>query len=324
MVIFPQTMAQRYYAYQAWKAALILKGGIPQWDNSQGQITQIWFYDGPEVNICQLWQIPVPQDIIDGGYTQEQNDADTADFEAVYQANGNAAIQPKTSDGRQSNLPNLFPDTMQLCFAGAADDPEYGIGGGMLFQHHSDDDGYGPTLHTVTFGFNDWIYLSGGHMTYNGAVLGDTVSYSVYAPATAVTGSDGYGNVNLVSGVVIVPGANTNYEVNMATAVPVPSPTNTGYWNWTPAANNLSVGTITPNLTGTGAYNLYAMRITLADFIIQYPLLGSNYMDLSVPAILPKKVLPQWVHQVQVNNSGHNGLQLVWALTLSRQITVGM
>lgn len=321
-VQFSSSYTQRQYYYTDWKTAHTNRGGVLQSDSSDGVYQKVWFYDGPEIHYCLMWLDGYV--VTDPNYSQAQNDADLADFEANYQSSANAAVQPKTADGRQSNLPNIFPDTMQLCFTGAADDPTTGIGKGLLFQHESNDDGYGPTAHIITFGFNDWIYLSGGHMTYQGAVLGDTISYSVYAPATTVTGSDGYGNVNLVSGVVIVPGANTNYEVNLSTAVPVPSPTNTGYWNWKPASNNLGAGTLTPNLTGNGDYNLYAIQITLADFVIQYPLLGENFMDLSVPAILPKKVLPQWIHQIQVNNSGHDGLQLVWALTLARQATVGM
>lgn len=100
MITFSNNLTVREYKYQDWKTALALKGGIPQYDASQGQVTQIWFYDGPEVNLCVLWQIPVPQDIIDGGYTQAQNDTDTADFVANYQSNCNQAIEPKLADGR--------------------------------------------------------------------------------------------------------------------------------------------------------------------------------------------------------------------------------
>lgn len=224
----------------------------------------------------------------------------------------------------QTILPNLLPDGFQLCFPGAGDDPVHGIAKGTLFQHQSDDDGYGPTTHSVNWTFNDWLSLTGGHIIYENAQFGDTLNYYLYAPATTVTTVGGTGNVNIVSGVVIIPGAATNHQVDLTTAVPVPSLTNTGYWNWTPAANGLGSGTITPNANGTGGYNLYTIQITLGEFVQSYPILGTNYIDLTVPAILPKKLLPQWVHQVQVNNSGHNGLKVVWALTCSRTITVGM
>lgn len=265
-------------------------------------------------------------------YGQSQNDADYATFTSAHLANCNQpnagavalAQVPLTSDGRLVILPNFFPETMQVCFPGAGDDPVLGIGQGTMFQHQSNDDGYGPTTHTITWNFNDWLYLSGGHIVYQGAVFGDTISYNVRAPATSVSTVSGTGNASVVGGVMITPGVNTNTEVNLSTAVPVPSLTNTGYWNWTPASNALGAGAITPNLTGTGAYNLYTIPLTLGNFVINYSLMGSNYIDLTVPALLPKKVLPQWVHEVQVNNSGHDGLQVIWALTVSRTTTVGM
>jgi len=221
-------------------------------------------------------------------------------------------------------LPNILPDNTQLCFPGAGDDPVNGIGKGTLFQHSSNDTS--PTTHTITWQFNDWTYLSGGHIIYSGAVVGDTVNYYVYAAATAVTTVSGTGNVNCVGpgNVLIIPGANTNSQVDLTKAVPVPSLTNTGFWDWAPPSNGVGYGTIVPNTNQTGGFNLYAMNITLGEFVLSYPMLGSNYIDLTVPAILPKKILPQWTHKVEVNNSGHSGLEMVWALTIARVTTIGM
>jgi len=101
-------LTERTHTWTEWKAAHTSHMGLLQYDALPDHYL-IWFYDGPEVHTCQIWRETVPQDIVDGGYTQEENDSDKADFEGNYQANGNQPLDYRTSEGKL--LFQLNPDT---------------------------------------------------------------------------------------------------------------------------------------------------------------------------------------------------------------------
>jgi hypothetical protein len=90
----------RSFQWTAWKAALSSKCGVYQHDDD-GTLYTIYFYDGPEVNICNIWKGTVPDNIKNTAYTQSQNDTDKADFENNYKSGSNKAIMALTPDGRQ-------------------------------------------------------------------------------------------------------------------------------------------------------------------------------------------------------------------------------
>lgn len=225
---------------------------------------------------------------------------------------------PTASDGRINVLPTLFPANVAMTIVGAGDDPVNGNGVGTPFVHSSSD-GY-LTQHTVTWGHNDYMYLAGGQLMYSNAVIGDTVDYWVYAPATPVTGAGGTGNVSLTGpgNVLIIPGSNTNYSVDLTQAVPVPNVAGTGFWDWNSPASGVGKGTITSNLSQQGGYDLYVIPINLTHAVTAFQMSGTRTVDLIVPALIPRKVLPHWKHKVIVTNSGHDNLQLTWALTIAR------
>ena len=254
----------------------------------------------------------------DFDYSQTQNDLDVTDFLTNYYNSANSSIIPRSSDGRLNTLPTLFPSAVQMTIIGAGDDPTLGNGHGTPF-YYSSDDGYTTTT-TITWQHNDYLYLAGGQISYEGAVFGDVIDYWIMAPATTVTTVSGTGNVNLTGpgNVLIIPGASTNNSVNLATAVPVPNLTGTGFWDWTNASNGIGYGTITPNLGRLGGYDLYTIQIPLSHPVTSLQMFGSRSLDLIIPALIPRKVLPQWLHKVVVTNSGHTGLDLVWILTIAR------
>lgn len=75
------------------------KGLVVQYD--EGSDTYLVYgYDGPEVICCTMWQGEVPASVVEGGYSQSQNDADKAEFEAAYKPIANKAIVPRAADGR--------------------------------------------------------------------------------------------------------------------------------------------------------------------------------------------------------------------------------
>jgi hypothetical protein len=83
--------------WTAWKALLIAKSGIIQYDDN-GDTYNIWFYDGVEAYTCTIWKGIMPETITPV-YSQEQNDSDKADFESNYKADGNKRISRTDSFG---------------------------------------------------------------------------------------------------------------------------------------------------------------------------------------------------------------------------------
>ena len=274
---------------------------------------QVFCVDNTIVYVSQIFTGSVPL-----GEDQSQNDSDKSDFETNYKSVINAPLQPRATDGRINVLPNLFPTNCVMCLLGAADDPSNGIGKGTAFTHSSDD--VTPTDHSLDFTFNDYIYLAGGNIIFTGGVTGDTINYLLYAPATATTAAAGNGNINFAGpgNVLIVPGSNTNNSVDLTKAVPVPNMAGTGFWDWVSPTNGIGNGTIVSNVSQTGGYDLYTISINLANLVVVYPILGSGSINVSVPAVVPKKVLPQWHHKIVVHNSGHTGLRVSWALVSAR------
>jgi hypothetical protein len=87
-----------------WKEVHSAKNGLHQVSESDSQYT-VYFYDGPEVHIVELWKVPLPDGIVSAGYSQEQNDADLADFETNYLPTANATLMPRAASGVQGQAP---------------------------------------------------------------------------------------------------------------------------------------------------------------------------------------------------------------------------
>ena len=85
---------QRSSFWTAWKASRAAKSGVHQYDDD-GIVYTIWFYDGVEVHLCTIWKGLVP-DGVQPIYSQVQNDADKADFEAGLKLTANATLTNRT------------------------------------------------------------------------------------------------------------------------------------------------------------------------------------------------------------------------------------
>lgn len=237
-----------------------------------------------------------------------------------------AVLGPVTSDGKPIFLPNLFPGNVLLYYAGCGDSREDGRGKGTLFQLSST----AAEDKTLEAYFNDWVYLAGGALSWEGGVIGDYVTLEVICPATVVTPASSDGNCDVVNG-VIVPAAGTGaYNVDLSAAVPVPAQsvlvdeatpsTPNGYWDWSEPTTGL--GTITPGNPGSSPWHLIAAEVKLVRFISKLPLLGTGTMDAQVPAVKPKKILPQWKFRVALHNSTEKSLSLTWNFITARISTV--
>lgn len=238
---------------------------------------------------------------------------------------------PKTSDGKLIVLPNLFPGGVSLYLTGAADNTDYGDGQAFMLSSDDNND------ISIRWTFLDWVYLAGGAVHFMNAVLGDSVDFIAFAPASIVTpNNDLIGNCILAGpgDVLIVPAnGNGTHDVDLSTAVPIPSyaideiPVDdihgtkpSGFWEWDEP--DLGKGKIIPSIPNSGRYNLYAVKINLARFVNRFPINGTGTIDMTLPAIKPKKILPHWFFQVTLHNSGHTGLQIAWNLTTARVRTI--
>lgn len=100
-VEFPNSLTKRNYLWTAFKVQSVERGGSIQYDNDIPDYYVIWFYDGHEIFICNIWKGTIPSDIVTNlGYTQTQNDLDKTNFETNYLSKANKSLDQKLSDGR--------------------------------------------------------------------------------------------------------------------------------------------------------------------------------------------------------------------------------
>lgn len=234
-----------------------------------------------------------------------------------------APLTPRTSDGKPIYLPNIFPGGVNLYYAGCGDHPTNGRGEGDTFVISSEAAG------DINFEwqFNDWVYIAGGGIGYMNAEHGDHMSIMLFAPATPVTPASGDGNCNVVSGVIIPAAGNGAYNADLSQAVPIPSfdedngGTPAGFWDWDDPL--VGRGSVTPSATPGGAkWHLIAAPVNLVRFAAKFPLVRSGNVSMTMPAIKPKKVLPQWKFKVTLHNAGHTDLRASWYLVLARVKTL--
>lgn len=92
---------QRTHRWTDWKTVQSIKNYVLQYEEDALAYT-IWGYDGPEIHTCKIYKGSIAYTETD--YTQQQNDDDKSDFETNYKNNdaANAAIMPKSKDGRHA------------------------------------------------------------------------------------------------------------------------------------------------------------------------------------------------------------------------------
>lgn len=326
-ISIPASLTQRTYSWTAWKAIQALKSLSTQYDEGDSSYT-IYGYDGPEIHVCTIYKgdVPIPIAI---NYSQSQNDSDKSDFESNYKPNANGTVAPRTRDGKNIYLPNLFPGNVMLYLCGCGDSSSV-IGAGNKFKLTSSSG-----TQTIDFQFRDWVYLAGGGIFYEAASTDDEVTMKLWAPASTVSASSGgnTGNANLVSlggGANMIVPAPGNGTHNVTNAILVPSydeengETPAGYWDWNTPDTGL--GTVSANASGKGAFNLFSFNIDLTYFVRSLQFIGTSAdgnFALTVPAIKPKKILPHWKFTVSLTNgSGLHTVKTGWYLVTARRKTV--
>lgn len=220
-------------------------------------------------------------------------------------------------------LPDMWPLGVITNFCGASDDLEDGIVGTdiLVIESTTQED------KTKTLRFIEPMHLAGGHLQYKGAVLGDHLSFVSKVPATSGTenpGDGSYMKYEVATGCnIFIPYPNggwdldldepENANVTFPKCRPVPAPGGTGFFNYDYTTNVLTV-----NATQTGGYNLCDWEVTLAEFITCVPIIGDDHFPLTVPAVRPVLILPQWKHVITMHNSTAKTLQLAAMLYRGR------
>lgn len=248
-------------------------------------------------------------------------DADIrADWTANYEASANGPTKPRDYDGRDKIQPVTL-STNQWHYWHSVGDSSTALRDGSRFElsHSSGVDA------VVTWQYRDPVWMAGGKLKYEGAILGDWVSFTVYAPATAVTPNEtNTGNANLVFPGVIVPADGDGaYDVDLDSAHPVPAANEDGYWDYALPANMKFGGTITPSVTpGNARYHLIAARQDLTEFVGEEGLLGDGVSAYEPQNINASLCLPEWRFEcVAHNDDGEHTLLLTWRVLVSRYWT---
>ena len=82
----------RRQGYWSWFKPMIAdKSFVVQYEED-GEVYLVYGYDPPEVCSCLIWKGVLPQGVVADGYSQVQNDADKADFEADFKPYANRSI----------------------------------------------------------------------------------------------------------------------------------------------------------------------------------------------------------------------------------------
>lgn len=112
-IAFGSSFTQKTYTWTNWKVIQITKSGNYQYD-SDGNIYTVYFYDGSEVHLCTIWQGIVPDGVVNGGYSQVQNDSDKSDFETNFKPNANARISDNISQRTVLNNVTVTAGSSQI------------------------------------------------------------------------------------------------------------------------------------------------------------------------------------------------------------------
>jgi len=220
-----------------------------------------------------------------------------------------------------------LPEEASLIFVGAGDDRTLGKGKGTSFTSQTTTQG----SNNIECYFNDWVYIIGGNVVCNNAIVGDYVEFMMYAGASVTTANGGgTGNctlVNLGGGANLIKPKNGDgdRDIDLSTessidAIPVTNKDRKGWWDWDCPDEGL--GTVSPNYNQKGWYDLYDFQVPLNQHALKVWLLGDIQYQLRINTIISNKFLPHWTCKATVYNSNNANLDVVWFLAIGRMVTI--
>lgn len=177
------------------------------------------------------------------------------------------------------------------CWAGVGDDSSdpTAIGGGqaLYFEHTTGSGGMSESYYVDFNCVENPTWVHEGYLTWDGC-KGDTITAEMVPRVTEVTTSSGT-NYNLYGGYLIVPAAPGTGTVDIVSDITTHSggliytPLNdlgersSAYWDAEWNSTTQRYENITPNYTGTGNYNMFAVEVPFVRFFNKIPMLGNGF-----------------------------------------------
>lgn len=237
--------------------------------------------------------------------------------------------QPMTKDGRVINMPSIFGDALDIYFSGRGDDITNNT---KLRGTRLDLIQEGAGTNSLTWQYNNRMWIAGGILIYEGASFGDWIRYQVYAPATVGTANEGagvYDKYEIAEGsglytYVPNPTQEGGWDLNLTEKLNsnvcftkvVPIPMTNGFFDYD---YDSDCGDVALNVNQTGNTCLFAFDFVLIEIVNDVGILGSRSLQFALPASWGAKVLqPHWKHTVTINHEGTGDLKTTWHLVPGR------
>jgi len=309
-----------------WPAmrGMILSGGVRWHQTETPHEYQVHAFDEGVVYTTTIYRTGVPDNI---PISEASNAEHLADFEQNFKTVPWKPGTIRAADGKAIVLPNIFPGEVILNFAGRGDSVSPAVrGAGPLFGLKQ----AGAGSQSMNIEFLDGIFIAGGHVRWEGGNWGSSIALDITAPASTVKAPavEGQGNCNLIPvGVginMLIPAAGDGaYDLDYA--VPIPSINNesnatTGFWEYSEPW--VGKGVMSPGIPTKAKYNLFDIPLTLSKLCTIHLGFAVGCQELSLPALKPKWILPEWSLRVTLDNVGDGELAATWSLTLARKRTI--
>jgi hypothetical protein len=247
-------------------------------------------------------------------------EADRTDWETNYASSANGPTKPRDYDGRDKIQPVTAALGQWHTWHSYGDNVDDIGEGSFLGTAHADSGWCEP----ISWQYRDPVWLIGGRLKYEDAVVGDLIDFVIYAPATPIIPNESNtGNCHVVYGVLVPADGNGAYDVDLEDAVVVPTQAGTGgYWTYTMPTNMKGSGTVTASVPGQGAYHLIPARFNLVRFVIKEALLGSGQSFYEPANANPSPCLPCWKFECKLYNvDGTHTVQAIWRVLTTRYWT---
>lgn len=234
---------------------------------------------------------------------------------------------PREEDKKLVVVTSPSTEGWMTFFTGADDDtsptpPASGRGTGtrIRISYAAEETG----TKAVDLQFKEPVEVHDGGGWYNGFGMDDLINFSVVMPATAiVSNGTNTGNCNLVPmapggpPMVIVPAAgNGAYDVDLATAVPVPANGKTGYWD----ADHNTCEITASEEPGSAKWHLLAVPIQ--SYFLRTMPLGNPLGLLDVEVYKAEWVPKQWIIRVSITKTSTTAAEFAGWIMLFREVSL--
>jgi hypothetical protein len=281
--------------------------------------------DGAIEYEATIYKGAVPDGVI-SIYSQGQNDADRADFEANYRDDANQTVDPKPAlepDRRMVvvNFPADEGSFMWIC--GRGDDLETSTRGtGQKIEvKFADVQRTEFEEQSIEVGFLEQVQLHDGQLFIRNANEwsdDDEWDFGIVMHATEATPNQGNtGNANIVNGYVVVPAnGDGSHDVDFDAAVPVPADGD-GFWDYNPFLDLLSPA----SKPGSAGYHALLVPV-VAYFMRSIPIPFHAHTVFDFDAYKAERIMPRWRLRLTVRRKQSGpGTLAGWLVVFREKVT---